>query len=128
MSKGRTVRFTSEDSTLEPVTGAWGPTRVAYLQHASDPVVFFSSDLAFDRPQWLADGQRGTDVSPTMGWVPLVTMWQVLLDMPGAGNVPTGYGHMYSAHANMLAWAAITQPPNWSDDKAARIDAAVGHK
>ena len=36
-----------------------------------------------------------------MGWVPLVTMWQVLLDMPGAGNVPTGYGHMYSARANM---------------------------
>ena len=126
--QGRTVRFTAESSPLEPVTGAWGPTRVAYLQHASDPVVFFSSDLAFDRPQWLADGQRGPDVSPTMGWVPLVTMWQVLLDMPGAGNVPTGYGHMYSAHANMRAWAAITQPPNWSDDKAARIGAAIGHK
>jgi len=125
---GRTVRFTAADSTLEPVTGEWGPTRVAYLQHASDPVVFFSSDLAFDRPQWLADGQRGPDVSPTMGWVPLVTMWQVLLDMPGAGSVPTGYGHMYSAHANMRAWAAITEPPGWSDDKAARIDAAIGAK
>ena len=36
--------------------------------------------------QWLADGQRGPDVSPTMGWVPLVTMWQVLLDMPGGGR------------------------------------------
>ena len=98
---GRTVRFTNEQEPLQPVTGAWGPTRVAYLQHASDPVVFFSSDLAFDRPAWLADGQRGPDVSPTMGWVPLVTMWQVLLDMPGAGSVPTGYGHMYSARANL---------------------------
>ena len=117
--EGRTVRFTNEETALEPVTGAWGPTRVAYLQHASDPVVFFSSDLAFDRPGWLADGQRGPDVSPTMGWVPLVTMWQVLLDMPGAGSVPTGYGHMYSARANMEAWAAITQPPNWSDERAA---------
>jgi uncharacterized membrane protein len=126
--EGRTVRFTNEQGALDPVTGAWGPTRVAYLQHASDPVVFFSSDLAFDRPEWLADGQRGPDVSPTMGWVPLVTMWQVLLDMPGAGNVPTGYGHMYSATANMQAWAAITDPPNWSSDKAARIDAAIGPK
>jgi uncharacterized membrane protein len=124
--KGRTVRFAAEHSVLDPVAGAWGPTRVAYLQHASDPVVFFSSDLAFDRPEWLADGQRGPDVSPTMGWVPLVTMLQVLLDMPGAGNVPTGYGHMYSANANMWAWAAVTRPPNWSDDRAARIDAAIG--
>jgi uncharacterized membrane protein len=126
--EGRTVRFTNEQGALDPVTGAWGPTRVAYLQHASDPVVFFSSDLAFDRPEWLADGQRGPDVSPTMGWVPLVTMWQVLLDMPGAGDVPTGYGHMYSAHANMEAWAAVTEPPNWSADKAALIDAAIGPK
>jgi uncharacterized membrane protein len=125
---GRTVRFTNGQTSLEPVAGAWGPTRVAYLQHASDPVVFFSSDLAFTRPGWLDDGQRGPDVSPTMGWVPMVTMWQVLLDMPGAGNVPTGYGHMYSAHANLLAWAAVTDPPNWSTDKAARIDAAIGPK
>ena len=124
--EGRTVRFADEHTSLEPVTGAWGPTRVAYLQHASDPVVFFSSDLAFDRPGWLDDGQRGPDVSPTMGWVPLVTMWQVLLDMPGAGNVPTGYGHMYSARANLRAWAAVSDPPNWSADKAARIDAAIG--
>jgi uncharacterized membrane protein len=63
-----------------------------------------------------------------MGWVPLVTMWQVLLDMPGAGNVPTGYGHMYSARANLRAWAAVTDPPNWSADRAARIDAAIGPK
>ena len=126
--EGRTVRFTNEHDALEPVTGAWGPTRVAYLQHASDPVVFFSSDLAFDRPEWLADGQRGPDVSPTMGWVPLVTMWQVLLDMPGAGSVPPGYGHMYSARANMQAWAAVTEPPNWSDERAARIGAALGDR
>ncbi len=126
--EGRTVRFADEQTSLEPVTGAWGPTRVAYLQHASDPVVFFSSDLAFDRPAWLDDGQRGPDVSPTMGWVPLVTMWQVLLDMPGAGNVPTGYGHMYSARANLQAWAAVTDPPNWSAAHAARIDAAIGPK
>jgi len=125
---GRTVRFTDGRSGLEPVTGEWGPTRVAYLQHASDPVVFFSSDLAFDRPEWLADGQRGPDVSPTMGWVPLVTMWQVLLDMPGAGDVPTGFGHMYTAQAHLQAWAAITQPPQWTVDRAAAIDAAIGNK
>ena len=122
---GRTVRFADERSGLQRTTGSWGPTRVAYLQHASDPVVFFSSDLAFTRPQWLADGQRGPDVSPTMGWVPLVTMWQVLLDMPGAGEVPTGYGHLYSARANMQAWAAVTQPPGWTAQRAAAVAAVL---
>ena len=125
---GRTVRFSDEQRGLDPVIGAWGPTRVAYLQHASDPVVFFSSDLAFDRPEWLANGQRGPDVSPTMGWVPLVTMWQVLLDMPGAGNVPPGYGHMYSARANLEGWAAVTEPPNWSDARAEQIGAVLGNR
>ena len=122
---GRTVRFANDTSSLLRTTGTWGPTRVAYLQHASDPVVFFSSDLAFTRPQWLADGQRGPDVSPTMGWVPLVTMWQVLLDMPGAVGVPTGYGHLYSARANMDAWAAVTQPPRWTAERAEAVAGAL---
>ena len=116
----------ADEQGLEPTPASWGPTRLVYLQHASDPVVFFSSDLAFERPAWLADGQRGPDVSPTMGWVPLVTMWQVLLDMPSAGLVPRGYGHMYSAHANLLGWAAVTQPSGWDEAASARISAALG--
>ena len=123
--EGRTVRFADEQG-LEPTPASWGPTRIVYVQHASDPVVFFSSDLAFERPAWLADGQRGPDVSPTMGWVPLVTMWQVLLDMPSAGLVPSGYGHMYSARANLLGWAAVTRPPGWDEAASARISAALG--
>jgi uncharacterized membrane protein len=124
--QGRTVRFSNEEGGLERVGNPWGPTRVVYLQHASDPVTFFSSDLAFDRPEWLADGQRGPDVSPTMGWVPLVTMLQVLLDMPAAGNVPEGYGHMFSARANLEGWAAVTRPPTWNDARAESIVEALG--
>ncbi|HET7760924.1 MAG TPA: alpha/beta-hydrolase family protein [Phycicoccus sp.] len=118
---GRTVRFTAEQNGLERTPGPWGPTRVVYLQHASDPVVFFSRDLAFSPPEWLRDGQRGPDVSPRMGWFPIVTMVQVLLDLPGAGNVPMGYGHLYSATAHLTAWAAITDPPNWSAERAATL-------
>ena len=125
---GRTVRFANEQSGVMRTTGSWGPTRVAYLQHASDPVVFFSTDLAFHRPQWLADGQRGPDVSPTMGWVPLVTMWQVLVDMPGAGEVPTGYGHLYSSRATMDAWAAVTRPPDWTPQRAAAVAEVLPRK
>lgn len=119
--QGRTVRFTGETNGLTRTTGAWGPTRLAYLQHASDPIVFFSQDLAFSRPAWLGDGQRGPDVSDRMGWFPVVTMWQVLLDLPGAAGVPMGYGHLYSATANLESWVAVTQPPGWTAEKTAQL-------
>ena len=122
---GRTVRFTDERGGLDRGTGAWGPTRLAYLQHASDPVVFFSTDLAFDEPEWLADDQRGPDVSPAMGWFPILTMWQVLVDMPSAGEVPDGYGHMYSSGAHLRAWAAVTRPPDWAPARAEALTAAL---
>lgn len=122
---GRTVRFADEEGALGGPSPGWGPTRLVYLQHASDPVVFFSTDLAFDRPDWLDDDQRGPDVSPTMDWFPVLTMWQVLLDLPSAGGVPDGYGHVYSARANLHAWAAVSQPPDWTPVREATIAAAL---
>ncbi len=122
---GRTVRFMSEREGPDPAAGRWGPTRIVYLQHASDPVVFFDSDLAFAPPEWLSDGQRGPDVSPRMGWFPLVSMVQVLLDLPSAGSVPMGYGHLYSGPANERAWVAITDPPGWDDASLQRLATAL---
>ncbi|WP_392543839.1 alpha/beta hydrolase [Oryzobacter telluris] len=125
---GRTVRFMDEHGAPQQTPGPWGPTRVVYLQHASDPVSFFSTDLAFERPSWLADDERGPDVSERMGWFPVVTMWQVLLDMPGAGAVPDGYGHQYSYESNLRAWAAVTEPPNWTPERQAAILAALNRR
>ncbi len=122
---GRTVRFTAEEDGFARTPGPWGPTRIAYLQHASDPVVFVSPDLAFTPPEWLRDGQRGPDVSPRMGWFPLVTMVQVILDMAGAGEVPMGYGHLYSATANLHAWEGVTQAPGWTPEKLANLSAVL---
>src|ERR671910_299679 len=122
---GRTVRFTDERGGLERGGATWGPTRLAYLQHASDPVVFFSTNLAFDEPEWLADGQRGADVSPGMGWFPVLTMWQGVVGLPSAGVMPDGYGHMYSSTANLRAWAAVTRAPGWTPAREAAISAAL---
>ena len=73
-----------------------------------------SPSLAWQSPDWLKDGQRPPDVSERMGWFPLVTFWQVALDLPGAGAVPEGFGHMYSKRANTEAWVAVTQPEGWT--------------
>jgi uncharacterized membrane protein len=106
---GRTVRFTAKEPALDVPTGEWGDTKLVYLQHASDPVTFFSTDLAFRSPDWLEPDQRGPDVSPEMAWFPLVTMWQVAGDLPVAGNVPAGYGHMYSSSDYLQGWVGISE-------------------
>ena len=120
---GRTVRFTGEEDALNAPTAPWDNTRVAYLQHASDPVVFFSWDLAFTEPDWLKDGQRGPDVSDTFVWIPIVTMWQVALDLPAAGSVPEGYGHLYTVGANAAGWAGVTRPEGWTSDDTENLSA-----
>ncbi|MDP2013996.1 MAG: alpha/beta hydrolase, partial [Actinomycetota bacterium] len=113
---GTTVRFMNEEG-FAVTAGEWGSTRVVYLQHGSDPVVFFSPSLAWDVPDWLSETPRAPDVAKEMGWFPLVTMWQVALDLPGAGNVPDGFGHMYSKQANALGWLAVTNPEGWTPAK-----------
>ncbi len=115
---GRTVRFTNEESAIDMPTGGWGDTRVVYLQHASDPVVFFSTDLAFSQPDWLLPDQKAEELTEDFVWSPLVTMWQVLIDMAGAGGVPEGHGHLYSKQANSDAWIAVLEPMGMTDEKA----------
>ena len=119
--EGRTVRFTAQQNGFAKTPGPWGPTRLVYLQHNSDPVVFFSPELALESPDWLEPGQRGPDISPEMGWFPLVTMWQVALDLPGAGNVPWGFGHLYSYRSNLESWVEITQPEDWTSVKTDQL-------
>ncbi|WP_152659449.1 alpha/beta hydrolase [Demequina salsinemoris] len=115
VGEGRTVRFMMGLGTLDLPTGTWGDTRIVYLQHGSDPVGMFSPSLTWSEPDWLEGDERAPDVSPRMDWFPLVTVWQVLLDMPTSGSVPDGYGHMYSYTENLEAWAAITEPDGWTD-------------
>lgn len=123
--EGRTVRFTDQVDTAEAAAEDWGPTRLVYLQYGSDPIVFFSPGLAFAPPDWLKEGQRAPDVSERMSWFPLVTMWQVLLDLPGAGGVPHGYGHLYSVRDNVESWVAAVQPEGWTGADTDRLVAAI---
>jgi uncharacterized membrane protein len=124
---GRTVRFTSEENALDGPRAEWGDTRVVYLQHASDPVVFFSPSLFWRQPDWLLDGQRGVEISDEFRYTRLITGWQVMMDLPAAGSIPEGYGHLYSKQANAEALISVTRPAGWSEDHTERlIDFLVG--
>ncbi len=120
---GRTVQFTSQESGFGIPAGPWGPTRIAYLQHGSDPVVFFNSGLAFSIPDWLQhEDQRPPDVSSEMVWVPVITMWQVAADLLAAGSVPEGFAHLYQMVENADAWIAMTDPDGWTDEDTAQLN------
>lgn len=86
--------------------GEWRYPRVAYLQHESDPVVWWGPDLLLRTPDWLRETRVG-DTMATMSWLPLVTFWQVSADMAVSNNVPGGFGHRYFEFETLPAWAAI---------------------
>ena len=121
---GRTVRFTNDVAAgVPPTAERWEGTRVLYLQHPSDPIVWWSPRLAWDRPDWLEE-PPGRDVLDAMLWIPFVTFWQVTVDMPLAGAVPSGHGHTYEEEF-VDGWAAVLQPPGLTPDKVERLRAIV---
>ena len=116
---GSNVRFVARASDLMRPIAPWDHPRVAYLQHASDPIAWWTTDLLFARPDWLRE-KRGYDVLPDTEWMPVVTFLQVSADMAVAQKVPQGHGHNYVADV-ADAWAAILSPPDWTPDKTERL-------
>jgi len=109
------VRYTGQKNSLENPEWKWGPMRFVYIQYASDPIVFFSTDLYRREPDWMK-GERGHDVSSEFRWFPVVTFFQVLFDLPMAEKVPRGNAHNYSASSYINGWISVTDPENWDKD------------
>ncbi|GGL65533.1 membrane protein [Streptomyces fumigatiscleroticus] len=106
---GRTVRFTNDPHTdVPPADEPWKGSRVLYLMHPSDPIVWWSPRLALHRPDWIGQ-PPGEDVLPGMFWFPFVTFWQVTADLPFATEVPEGHGHKYTAEY-VDGWNAVMRP------------------
>ena len=83
---GRIIRFTTRAERPPPQGRPWPESRVLYLQHASDPVTWWSTDLILSRPDWLEE-PRGNDVPAGMRWMPLVIQGGYVRtpDKPGLG-------------------------------------------
>jgi uncharacterized membrane protein len=117
---GSILRFTARENAIDQGGTRWGPMRFVYIQHASDPMSFFSTDLAYRRPAWL-NGERGPDVSPELRWYPIVMFLQTAFDLPMATSVPHGYGHNFAAQSYIDAWIAVTAPENWKAEDTERL-------
>lgn len=116
---GTTVRFAADQADL-PAGTAPSPDLV-FVQHASDPIVWWSPDLLWSEPDWLRE-PRGADVLPDVRWYPGVTFWQLTWDMAIALEPPPGHGHHYGQEIT-AAWASILHPPHWTEADTAALGA-----
>ena len=116
---GSVVRFANQNGGLDLPNSEWGRFRIAYLQYASDPIVFFDSRSYFREPAWMRE-PRGPDVSPDLRWYPVVTMVQLAVDMV-SGTEPRGFGHDYAAEHYFDSWLALTEPEGWSETELQQL-------
>jgi len=106
---GRIVRFADDATADIPPDGQpWPASRVVYMMHPSDPIVWWSPHLIFSEPDWIGEAP-GKDVLEGMFWMPFVTFWQVTADLPFATGVPAGHGHKYTSEY-VDGFDAVMQP------------------
>jgi uncharacterized membrane protein len=122
--QGRVIRFSNRPrESIRPLGAPWPGPRVLYLQHPSDPITWWSTDLLLTRPDWLEE-PRGRDVLDATRWVPFVTFWQVSADLALGFSTDPGHGHNYTGE-HVDGWAAVVQPADWDEEKAAALRAIV---
>ncbi|TKW66014.1 MAG: hypothetical protein DI616_12790 [Paracoccus denitrificans] len=116
---GRLFRFASH---VKPAGGpdGWGSMRLMFLQYSSDPIVFYQPSSLWRAPAWMHE-PPAEDVSPDLSFMPVVTQFQLALDMAIALSAPSGHGHSYYAHDYIGPWQAVTQPDGWTDADTARL-------
>ena len=118
---GSLARVANQQGGLEQADAPWGPMRLVFLHYGTDAIVSFTFASGLQRPAWM-DPPRAFDVAPEFRWFPVVTMFQLALDMAISLQVP-GYGHFYIAPDYIDAWAAVVDPEGWSPDRAAELKA-----
>ena len=121
---GRIVRFANAPGKNVPPAGQpWSGSRVLYMMHPSDPIVWWSPHLIFSPPDWIGE-THGSDVLQGMFWMPFVTFWQVTADLPFATGVPAGHGHKYTSEY-VDGWNAVMRPAGITPEQRASLKKIV---
>ncbi len=102
----------------------WQTPRIVFVQYASDPIVWWSPIMLYQRPDWMREA-AGRDIARVPMWLPILSLWELSLDMPASNNTPPGHGHIYRYDA-IHAWQAVldTNTPSY-EALAAAIDQRV---
>jgi len=119
---GSLVRYASRTADSSEAAGDWGDMRIVFLQYSSDPVVFYDPRSLWRAPPWMRD-PPAPDVSEHLLFVPVVTQFQLALDMALSFGAPPGHGHAYHAQDYIGPWVQVTAPEGWSREDTARLKA-----
>ena len=99
-----------------------GPdTHVLYMQHASDPITWWSPDLMLRASPTGWRSLPGRDVLDRDDVDPVRDLLAGVR-RPGAVvlRTPPGHGHVYTGE-HVDGWAAVLQPAGWTEEKARRL-------
>lgn len=111
IDSGRHIRFSTGRAGLESDLygrsyAAWESPRLVFVQHPSDPIVWWNPTSLTAEPDWLKE-TRGDDVLPGLRWVPFVTFFQLSSDMAVGLSPSGGHGHRYWSNDLLPAWQAV---------------------
>lgn len=117
---GSLVRYASHFSNPTQAEAEWGSMRIVFLQYSSDPIVFYDPFSLWRAPPWMND-PPAEDVSEHLTFIPIVTQFQLALDMALAFGTPPGHGHAYYARDYIDPWVEVTAPEAWTSEKTERL-------
>jgi uncharacterized membrane protein len=121
--QGQNIRFVIHPNDLKNPPTSWGSPKAVYLENSSDPIVWWSPSLLFNKPDWLSQ-PRGADVSANTHWFPIITFWDVSGDMVFSTGVPDGHGHKYGKLPTD-AWAYVAPSDGWTQAKTDALKAEL---
>ena len=119
---GSLVRYASRTADGSEPAGAWGAMRIVFLQYSSDPVVFYDPRSLWRAPPWMLD-PPAEDMSDHLLFMPVVTQFQLALDMALSFGAPPGHGHAYFSQDYIAPWVQVTAPEGWTDAETERLKA-----
>ncbi|MFK7867749.1 MAG: alpha/beta hydrolase [Roseobacter sp.] len=120
---GSLVRYASHTDDASQAAADWGPMRIVFLQYSSDPIVFYEPASVWRAPPWMRD-PPADDMSEYFLFMPIMTQFQLALDMALAFGSPPGHGHAYYARDYISPWVEVTAPSDWH---AADTERLRGH-
>lgn len=119
---GSLVRYASHLADASEPAGNWGDMRIIFLQYSSDPVVFYDPRSLWRAPPWMLD-PPAADVSDHLFFMPIVTQFQLALDLALSFSAPPGHGHAYYSQDYIAPWVQVTAPEGWSSEDTERLKA-----
>lgn len=119
---GSLVRYASHYADASQAAADWGSMRIVFLQYSSDPIVFYDPLSVWRAPPWMRE-PPARDASEHLRFMPIVTQFQLALDMALSFGAPPGHGHAYFAEDYIGPWVQVTAPRNWTRDDTERLKA-----